>query len=292
VQVSVIVSTALAGISLGGIFVLIALGMVLVYRATAVLNFAHGEFMLLAAFLLAEWQAKRLPGVLALVSSIGVVALIGAVFYQAALRRTVGLPDFVGVIATLGLASVLDGVMGIAFGASSYSISLAWLPQNSVSALGAKLPAGQIIAAGISLILAGVIAVGLRYTHVGIQMRAAGQSPLLASQSGISVHRIYVWSWAVAGGLAGVAGIVYGAINSVDTSIENVALLIFPAVILGGLDSVIGAIVGGIAVGLLQSFTTTYLGGQYVDLVSYGLLVPVLLYLPHGLFGTRRVVRA
>lgn len=286
------VSSAVAGVALGGVFTLIALGLVLAYRATSTLNFAHGEFMLLAAFLVGRWQAGRMgAGNLEVVLAILIVGAVGGLFYLAVLRWMIGLPEFVGVIATLGLAAVLDGVMAIAFPAGSYSISLSWLPSRSIRLAGASVSIGQLVAAAVSIGLAVVTALVLRYSHIGTKIRACGQNPLLASQGGINVQRIYAGSWVIAGLFAGFAGIIYGAINSVDDSIVSVALLVFPATILGGIDSIPGAIVGGIAIGLLQSYTATYLGEQYTDITTYAVLLIALMWIPQGLFGTRRVVR-
>ena len=286
------VSSAVAGVALGGVFTLIALGLVLAYRATSTLNFAHGEFMLLAAFLVGRWQADRMgKDGIAVVLAILIVGAVGGLFYLAVLRWMIGLPEFVGVIATLGLAAILDGIMGIAFPAGSYSISLSWLPSRSVHLADATVSAGQLIAAAVSIGVAGAITLVLRYSHLGTKIRACGQNPLLASQGGINVQRIYAGSWIIAGLLAGFAGIIYGAINSVDDSIVSVALLVFPATILGGIDSIGGAIVGGILIGLLQSYTATYLGDQYTDLTTYVVLLITLMWIPQGLFGTRRVVR-
>jgi branched-chain amino acid transport system permease protein len=202
------------------------------------------------------------------------------------------MPVFMGLIATLGLASILDGAMAIAFGFNSYSLTVPRLPSGSVMIFGAGVSTTSLILMGVALILSSAIALVLRFTHLGTKIRAAGQDAVLASQGGINVRRLYMGSWAIAAVLAGVAGISYGAVSSVDTSVPLLALGAIPAIMIGGLDSIEGALVGGMFVGIMQGFTSTYLGGQYTDVVTYGVLLAILLTYPQGLFGTKQTARA
>jgi branched-chain amino acid transport system permease protein len=286
------VISVVGGGSLGGTYALIGLGLVLAYRATGTFNFAHGELMLLPAFLVGRWQSSATgPFWLGVITAFALTAAVCVAFYLLVLARIAGLPPFMGVIATLGLAAVLDGAMAIVYGSSQYKISLDWLPHGVVRVFGARVSSLSLTLTGVTLVLAVGVALVLRHTRIGLQITAAGQNPLLASQRGIPVRRLYVVSWAVAGVLASIAGIAYGATNIVDPSIVNLALAAFPAILLGGLDSAAGAIVGGVTVGILQGFTATYLGGQYLQVLTYALLLIVLLVYPQGLFGTKVVSR-
>ena len=286
------VVSIIGGASLGGTYALVALGIVLAFRATSTFNFAHGEFMLFPAFIVGRWQAGH-HGTLAIgvLLALLVISMIGVLFYATVLQRTTGLARFMGVIATFGLAAVLDGVMLILFGPSQYDIRLPGLHGGVVRIAGARIATNSIVLTIFTLSIAAAVAVGLRYTRVGLRVRAAGQDPLLASQGGINVRRLYMGSWALAGLLAGIAGIAYGSTNIVGTDMVNVALAAFPAILIGGLDSIEGAIVGGLAVGIFQGFVATYLGGEMLDVLTYSLLLVVMLAFPEGLFGTRRVAR-
>lgn len=287
-----VVTSVVGGLALGGTLALIALGLVLAFRSTHTFNFAHGEFMLLPAFLVARWQTEsNMPLWLAVPAALAVAATIAVLFFRLVLGRLVGAPVFIPVIATLGLASILQGVSAIYFGFNQYSLHVAALPEGVVDLWGAKVSKSTLALLTFSLALALLVAGFLKFTRTGTLIRAAGQNPILASQGGIRVTRLYTMSWAIAGALAGVAGITYGIQNVVSPSLSNIALIAFPAMLLGGLDSVSGAIVGGVAVGILQGFVATYADGQLVDVVTYGALLVFLLFLPQGLFGTKAVSR-
>jgi branched-chain amino acid transport system permease protein len=274
-----IVVSLIGGVSLGATYALIALGIVLAFRATGTFNFAHGEFMLLPAYLVGAWQSSH-------TAPIGVSMIVALVIVS-----TTGLHHFMGIIATLGLAAVLDGAMLLVFGSPEYDIRLSFVPSGIVRILGARFSSSELVLTAFAFVLALCVALALRFTNVGKRVRAAGQDPVLASQGGINVRRYYMWSWALAACLAGVAGVVYGSTNVVDFSLSSVALVAFPAIIIGGLDSIEGAIVGGLIVGVFQGFVATYLSSQLLDVLTYSLLLVVMLTFPRGLFGTKQVAR-
>ncbi|MEA2235117.1 MAG: branched-chain amino acid transport system permease protein [Solirubrobacteraceae bacterium] len=287
-----VVVSIVGGLSLGGTLALIALGLVLAFRSTHTFNFAHGELMLIPAFLVGRWQANDVgPMWLSILVAFAIAAFIGAVFFRLVLRRLVGMPVFMPVIATLGLAAVLEGLISIYFGFEQYAIKINFLPSGVFEIFGARISKTNVVVLIFSLTVALATAAFLKFTHIGTTIRAAGQDPLLASQGGIRVSRLYTASWAMAGVLAAIAGITYGVQNVVSPALASLALIAFPAMLLGGLDSIAGAIVGGLAVGLLQGFVATYFGGALVDVVTYGVLLVVLLFLPQGLFGTRQITR-
>jgi branched-chain amino acid transport system permease protein len=156
---------------------------------------------------------------------------------------------------------------------------------------GARFSATTLTLTAFTLVLAALVASWLRFTNNGRRLRAAGQDPILASQGGINVRSYYTWSWALSAILAGIAGVVYGMTNVVDSSLVNVALVAFPAIIIGGLDSIEGAVIGGLMIGIFQGFVATYLGSQLLDVLTYALLLVVMLTFPRGLFGTKQVMR-
>jgi branched-chain amino acid transport system permease protein len=280
------------GAALGGAFALVGLGLVLAYRATFTLSFAHGQLMLLPAFIVGMWQSNQVaPFGISVLFALALSATICVLFYLVVLQRLVGLPHFMSFVATLGLASILDGVMALIFGSNQYFIKIPGLSDGVTTIFGARISSKTLILSVFTLVLAAAVVSVLRFTELGIRIRAAGHDPVLASKGGINVRVLYAGSWAVAGVLAAVAGIVFGSINLVDVSLSNLALAAFPVILLGGLDSIEGAIVGGIIIGVIQGFVATYLGGEYQDVVTYGLLLIVLLVYPQGLFGTRSVAR-
>ncbi|MEU1956030.1 branched-chain amino acid ABC transporter permease [Nocardia rhamnosiphila] len=278
------------GALLGSTYALVSLGLVLVFRATYTFNFAHGEFMLLPALLLAVFLAgTQLPFVVAMILSLLIVAAVAAAFYSVILRHTVGLPHWMGLVATFGVASILQGAMSIIFGSSERVISIPGMPAGSVEILGTRVRVSTLVITLIALALALAVVAVMRWSHLGTLLRAAGQDPTLAAQGGIRVGWAYMGSWAAAGVLAGTAGILYASTQVVNASLIVVALSAFPAILLGGADSVEGAVVGGLLVGVLQGFITTYLGGQYLNVGTYLVLLAVLMAYPQGLFGTRTV---
>lgn len=286
------VATLIGGLTLGGTFSLIALGLVFAFRATKIFNFAQGEFLLLPAFIVGYLETRNLPFGVILTIALVVSALVGILFYVLVLNRTTGLPLFMGIIATLGLAAILDGVMGIMFKVGQYQVILPGTPKGSVTIFGAGVSKASLFFAGLTIVLALIVIAVVRFTHVGLSITAAGQDAVLASQCGLQVRRLHAASWAVAGILAAIAGIAYASTSTADVSMTSLGLAALPAIVIGGIDSIEGAVVGGIFIGLLESFTQTYLGGQYVDVITYVMLLLVLLLYPQGLFGSKEVVRA
>ncbi|ODU04525.1 MAG: hypothetical protein ABS81_09650 [Pseudonocardia sp. SCN 72-86] len=280
-----------SGLSLGGIFMLISLGIVLAYRATGTFNFAQGQLVTFASFMVAGWAAKMGVGV-ALIAALLFPALVAAAFYYIVLRRlTGGASHFTAVIATLGLGSILEGVLVLLFGGSLYDFDLPGMPEGTVSVLGVNVDVRNLLICAAGVVVAVAVAVALRFSRFGRSLLASGQNPLLASQGGINIGIVQFTAWGFAGLLAGFGGVAYASTHAVDPSMLTLAFAAFPAILIGGMDSMIGAAVGSILIGLFQGFVITYSGAQYVDLVTYGLLLVVLLVRPQGLFGTKRVIR-
>jgi branched-chain amino acid transport system permease protein len=289
---SELTAAIIGGLSLGAVYSLVTLGIVIIFRATETFNFAHGSFMLLAALIVGRLQSHSgLPfEVLALIS-LAIVGALGAMLFRFVLRSTIGRPHFVAVIATLGFAAVADGVIGIVFPETQYTITIPGLSNGSTRIFGATFSVASLEISAFAVILTVTLVLVFRFSSLGVRIRAAGQNSLLASQGGINVHRVYLGSWALACVLAGVAGIAYGSVNSVNQGIEGLALLAFPAALLGGLDSIPGSLIGGFGIGLIGGFVAAYIGGEYVTVVTYLVLLVVMLFLPHGIAGTRSVRR-
>jgi branched-chain amino acid transport system permease protein len=289
---SQLTSAVVGGLSLGAIYSLVTLGIVLIFRATETFNFAQGIFMLLPALVVGRLQASSdLSFALLALISLSIAGALGALLFQTVLRYAIGRPHFVAVIATLGFAAIADGFIGIIFRSTQYSITIPWLSTGSTTIFGATFSTASLEISALAVVLTVAIVLAFRYTSIGVRIRAAGQDSLLASQGGINIRRVYMGSWALACVLAGIAGITYGAVNSVNNSIAELALLAFPAAVLGGLDSIPGALVGGLSIGLMQGLVAGYVGGEYTTVVTYVVLLGVMLVLPHGILGTKTVRR-
>jgi len=286
------VTAIVGGLTLGGIISIAGLGLVLVYRATHTFNFAHGQMLVLSAFTVGYLQTRDVPLAIGLPVALALGAGVGVAFYLLVLRRMAGQPLFMGIMATLGLAAVLEGLIGILFRPGRYDITVPGLPEGSVELFGARVSQASLVIFALTLSISVSVVAALRYTHVGLRIRAAGQDAVLASQCGLQVRRLHAGSWAIAAILAAVAGTSYGATAGVNKSLVVLGLAALPAMMLGGLDSIGGCVVGGFTIGVLQQMTQTYLGGEYVDLVTYSLLLAVVLLYPQGLFGSKNVVRA
>ncbi len=282
----------ISGLTIGSTYAMISLGVVLVYRTTSAFNLAHGQLMLLGAYLLADWQARGSgPFYLGLLVSLALTAAFAVLCYAFVLRWTVGMPPWIGFVATLVLGSMIDAALAVRYGGQSFTLTVPGLPHGRVSILGSNFDSFQLAVAGIGLAVTFAIVAILRWTRLGVQVRAAGQAPLLASQGGIHVRRLYVGAWAAAGVLAAAGGTLYGSITAVDPTMPAVALVAVPGIVLGGLDSVEGAWVGGVLIGIAQGFISVYLGGPYLNPLTWALLLVVLLIKPAGLFGTAEVVK-
>lgn len=285
------------GISLGLVLGLIAVGFVVVFKATGVLNFAHGSVLLLGAYLVARthttlgfWGAT----VLGVVGAAAVAVLVNAL-----LVRRVSKPD-PGVLAilTIGVDILLLTELTRQIGNDVLSNGAPW-GAGMVSVGAVSLPASRAIAAGVALVLFGVLGVLAARTDWGIGMRAAAADPATASLMGIRLGRTSATGWALAGALAAVAGIFLTSFPTpgVAPSVSLVAFAAIPAWVLGGFDSIPGAVVGGLVIGVAQAMAVGYesslhfLGRGFGEVVPYAVMLLVLLLRPHGLFGQREAIR-
>lgn len=280
------------GLSIGATYALVGLGLVLAFRTTGVLSFAHGQLMLVGVFLIGSWQVRGFASMpIQLILGLIVVSAICMAFYWLVLRFADGMPPFIGFIATLGLASILDAALVWAFGSSTYRIVVPGLPDATWEILGSRVSAASVVVAVISLVIAALVALGVQGTEIGIRMRAGGQNPILAAQSGIRIRPLFLIAWGLTGVLAVLAGVAFASTRLATLDMISLMLAAFPAIFLGGMDSTWGAIVGGLVIGALQGVTLWLLGSQYIELITWSALLVVMLFLPHGLFGTRNTVR-
>ena len=283
------------GLLIGLMYSLIALGFVLVYKATDAINFAQGEFVMIAGFVaagvLTMWGAPLWVAVLlALVSLVA----FGFVLERVMLRKLIGRPVIAVVMATIGLASILRGLGPFTIFSGTKPLPLPIRDEPFM--LGPLfIPPIQILGAGVSLaFLAGFGWFFLR-SRKGIAMRAVADNQQVAMAVGIDVERYFGVAWAMTGIVSALGGILWGNLLGVDVNLALVGFKVFPVVILGGLDSIPGAIIGGLIVGVVENIAAGYVdplvGGGTKDFAPYVLMILALMIRPYGIFGKRIIER-
>lgn len=296
--------TLIGGLMSGTLYALIALGLVLIFKASGVFNFAQGAMVLFAALAMARlaewiprgtgWTNPWLVNGLAFALALGLMVVLAGCVQRWVLARLVNQAPITLLMATLGIAYCLDGLGQILFGAGVYTIDVG-LPKDPVFVLGAFFDGGLLLsqeeamAAGVAALLVGALSLFFRFTRTGRALRAVADDPQAAQSIGIPLGRMGFIVWAVAGFVALVAGVIWGSKLGVQFSLSLVALKALPVVILGGLTSVPGAIVGGLLIGVGEKLSEIYLGpllGGGIEIwFAYALALLVLLVRPHGLFG-------
>lgn len=279
------------GLADGTILALAALGFVLIYKATGVINFAQGEFLLVGAYTFyTAFVVLQLPLLLAVVVGVVVATLIGVLVERLILRPMVGESPISIIMVTIGLSTFLAAVVQMFYGTSPKQ-QPAVLPRGSVDLVGATVPLNRLLVILIAAVVLTAFTLFFRRSRHGIAMRAVADDQQAAMTMGISVRRIFALAWALAAVSALIAGILLGDIAAVDQNLASFGLLVFPVVILGGLDSVPGTVVGGLTVGLLSQFTAGYLDPGLATVLPYVVLVLILLVRPYGIFGETRIER-
>jgi branched-chain amino acid transport system permease protein len=283
------------GLLIGLMYSLIALGFVLVYKATDAINFAQGEFVMIAGFVAAGalmvWGA---PLWLAVTLAIGSLVLFGFVLERVMLRKLIGRPVIAVVMATIGLASILRGVGPFTIFSGTKPLPLPIRDEPFM--LGPLfIPPIQLLGAGVSLAFLAGFGWFFLKSRKGIAMRAVADNQQVAMAMGIDVERYFGVAWAMTGIVSALGGILWGNLLGVDINLALVGFKVFPVVILGGLDSIPGAIIGGLIVGVVENIAAGYIdpfvGGGTKDFAPYVLMIVALMVRPYGMFGKRIIER-
>lgn len=285
------VQLTVSGLANGAILALAALGFVLVFKATGVINFAQGAFLLLGGYamwwLVASLGLHWLPAlVLALVAAL----LLGVGIERSALRPMVGQPVISVIMLTIGINEVIRSLVQVVWGTSPRRFPQ-FIPTGRISIFGATVTVDRLWAVGIAGLVFGLFILFFQRSKQGIAMRAVADDQQAALLQGISVRRVFALSWGLAAVSAVIGGALVANIVGVSSSLVEYGLLVFAVVILGGLDSIPGALIGGAIIGLLISYTAGYVGGGLQQVVPYVLIVLILLVKPYGLFGQVRIER-
>jgi len=287
-----------SGIVVGSIYALAALGLVLVYKSSRVANFAHGQIIAAGAFITYYLTVVLgVPILLSFLASMIITFFLAMSVERIFLRRLIGEPIISVIMVTIGLASIIDGLIYLTpFGTENFSFP-AFLPETPLSIGGVSISWTQLVGVIITFVLIGLFSWFFKKSTIGISMRAVSDDQLGSMSVGISVPKVFGLAWATAGLSAAAAGCIIGNITGLNfDTLHAFGIVVFPVVILGGLDSILGAVVAGIVMGLIQQFAGGYLDGNWGlngtgDVMPYIVLLIILLFKPHGLFGIHEIER-
>lgn len=281
----------LTGLTNGAILALAALGFVLIYKSSDVINFAQGEFLLIGAYLIYAMVTQvGLHWTLGMVITLLVAVLLGVLIERLILRPMIGEPIISIIMVTIGLSSILRAMVSAIWGNLPRAFP-PFIPSQPVNILGASIGADRLWAIAIAMIMLGIFTFFFRKSKEGIAMRAVADDQPAALSMGISVSRIFAWAWAIAAVSAAIGGALVANIVGVGPELSNFGLRVFPVVILGGLDSIPGAILGGIIIGLLETYTGGYIGQGLNQVLPFVVLIVILMVRPYGLFGQEIIER-
>ena len=281
------------GISLGFLYALSALGFVMIFKSSSVLNFAHGELLALGAFMflvLSAWA--KLPIILAFALTLVGSFALGFVIERLFLRPLIGEALIEVIMLTVGLAAMFKGLMLFIFGGDIHDYP-EFLPEGLSMEWGNILiPSVYVATFIIGILFLIIFGLFFKYSSQGIYMRSVADNQPAALSLGVHVKRVFAMSWAIAALVCAMSGIVLGIINGINVhELSSIGLKVFPVVILGGLDSIGGAIIGGVIIGLLETFTGGYISTSLREVIPYIVLVIILMVKPYGLFGLVEIER-
>lgn len=284
-----------SGIAVGGVYALIALGFVLIYKATSIINFATGEFMMIGAYFFYTFMVMaQVPPIPAFLIMMFCAGLLGFFVERTILRYMLGQPIISIIMVTIGLSSILMGLAEIIWSTDFKSFPPLF-PR-------APIVIGDIIIRSnlfwgfmIAMFAVSCFSLIFKYTKVGVAMRATADDQMAAFSMGINVRSMFTLAWALGAVAASLGGVIIGNIGGIQPTLGHIGLKIFPVVILGGLDSIAGAVIGGFIVGLVENiaggYLDPYVGGGVKELAPFVVLVLILLIKPYGLFGKEEIER-
>jgi branched-chain amino acid transport system permease protein len=286
----------LNGVVIGSIYALVGLGFVIIYKSSSILNFAQGEFLMLGAYVcLAAFTGANIPFALAFVLTLVFSAVLGVLMERILLRPMIGEPVISVIMLTLGLASVLRAIVQGIWGTDIRPYPDLF-PSTPVMVGPLPVSQGYLYSIGMVVVLLLLLSLFFKYSRYGIAMRATAFSQQVALSMGISVKHMFALAWSIAVAVSAVGGVLLGGIRGgIDGAFALFGLKVIPVVILGGLDSVLGAIVGGLVMGVLENLAGGYLdpvfGGGVKEVAPFIALVAILTIRPYGLFGKVKIER-
>jgi branched-chain amino acid transport system permease protein len=287
--------TLTTGIMVGGIYALVALGWVLIYKCSGVLNLAMGELTLIGAYVTISFYSWGVPFVLSILCTLLVGIILGILVERIFLDKLIGEPILAVIMVTVGISYFFKGIIEFIWGTDIrvFTPPVFSLKPFSIGFL--KISTVYFWSFVLAIVLFLVFVAFFKYTRWGLSMQATADDETAALSLGVSARFVYAASWAIAFMSAGVGGALLGNINGVTVSVGYLGLLVLPAVVLGGLNSVPGAIVGGLLIGVLQNFAGTYLDayfpGGVKDVFPFAFMTLFLLFMPYGIWGWVKIER-
>ncbi len=284
------------GVVIGSIYALVALGFVIIYKSSSIMNFAQGEFLVLGAYVCLEiMTAGHVPLIAAFALTLVFSAALGVLLERVILRPLIGEPVISVIMVTFGLSAILRAIVQGVWGTSTLPFPSVF-PSEPVMVGPVPISRGYLWSIGGVAVLLLLFTSFFRYARSGIAMRATAFSQQVALSMGISVRRIFALSWSIAAVVSAIGGVLLGSIRGgVDGSLAFMGLKVVPVAILGGLDSIQGAIVGGVVIGILENLSGGYLdpllGGGVKEVAPFVALVLILMVKPYGLFGKVHIER-
>jgi len=295
-NVELLVQLLVNGLIVGTLYGVVAMSFVLIYKATQVVNFAQGEFLLIGAWvcwwLLTTYQ---LPFYLGMPITLVFMLIFGVALQVIVLRPMIGEPIISVIMVTIGLSTVFQAAMKWIFGTNLQPFPPIFATQ-SVSILGLQIQPVYLMSLAVSLAMMAVMAWFFRSSKYGLAMRATAFNQQVAQSLGVPVKTVFAMAWAISAVVSAVAGVVVAVVNGVSSGLSAYGIKVFPAVILGGLDSIAGAVIGGVIIGLLENLAhfvdSQYLHwGNLYEIAPFYVLIIILMIKPYGLFGTKDIER-
>ncbi len=285
------------GFGLGMVYALIAIGFVIILKCSKAFNIAQGQFVMIGGYLGFTFLVTfHLPVWASLIAAIAVAVIMGLLIERLTLRPMVGQPVLAIIMMTIALGTVLDGVATLVWG-GEYKAYHGVLPTMTLKIGELSIPPDTMIGIIVSIIVVVVLMILFRYTKVGLAMRATAEDEQVVQGAGIKVTTVYAISWVIACVVGVVSGILLGSVSGVSVALTEAGMRAFAVVLLGGIDSIGGAIVAGVTLGILENVSVRYLdpllpsGGGLANVFPFIVIIIVLIFKPHGLFGLARIER-
>jgi branched-chain amino acid transport system permease protein len=285
------IQLTLTGLTNGAILALAALGFVLIYKSSDVINFSQGEFLLVGAYITYAMIAEfGLAWPLGMLVTLVLAVALGVAIERLVLRPLIGEPIISVIMVTIGLSSLLRAIVSTIWGNLPRAFP-PFIPSQPVTILTATVGADRLWAIVIAILLLALFTFFFRRSRQGIAMRAVADDQQAALSMGISVKKIFAWAWSIAAFSAAIGGALVANVVGVSGVVSGFGLRVFPVVILGGLDSIPGAIIGGVIIGLLETYTGGYIGQGLNSVIPFIVLILILMVRPYGLFGQEIIER-
>jgi|TARA_A100001037_G_scaffold306858_1_gene357412 branched-chain amino acid transport system permease protein len=286
-----LLEVSLVGLAIGGVYALIAVGYALVYRTTRVVNFAHGNMMMFGAYFFFSFTTLLdLHWSVSIILTLICAAVFGAGIERILIRPLLGRPAISVVMVSVGLAAILHGAAQMIWSAEDFFMPQIF-PDKPIIIEDMYIPSNTAYGFLVAIGAIGILVIIFRFTRSGIAMRAAATDQIAATSMGINVPAMFSLTWIYAALTASLAGIVVGSITTLNPSMGLIGLSVLAVVILGGLDSIFGAVIAGLIVGWIEAVTGFYIGAAFKDVVPFIVLLAILIVRPHGLFGTPEIER-